>query len=129
MLGVILVVHAVVSLAIVVLVLLQRGPGADAGASFGAGSSQTFFGAGGSGNVLSHITTVLVAIFFAASFSVALLAKQSIDASLPPELPAVVDALAVPELERPSSSSPPSGDLPDAPSAPTTQPSDLPDTP
>ena len=101
--------HAVVSVAIVVLVLLQRGRGADAGASFGAGSSQTFFGSSGGGNVLSHTTTVLVALFFATSFSLALLAKQNIDAGLLPELPAELDVLDVPLVSQPAD------DLPDAP--------------
>ena len=48
----IIVVHVIAALAIVGLVLLQQGKGADAGASFGAGASQTVFGASGSGNFL-----------------------------------------------------------------------------
>ena len=45
----ILVVHVVIALAIIGLILLQQGKGADMGASFGGGGSQTVFGAGGGG--------------------------------------------------------------------------------
>jgi preprotein translocase subunit SecG len=50
---VILVVHLLVALAIIGLILLQRGKGADAGASFGGGASQTVFGSSGGSNVLT----------------------------------------------------------------------------
>ncbi|MFZ9584646.1 MAG: preprotein translocase subunit SecG, partial [Pseudohongiellaceae bacterium] len=46
-------IHIVVALAIVGLVLIQQGKGADMGASFGSGASQTIFGSAGSGNVLT----------------------------------------------------------------------------
>jgi preprotein translocase subunit SecG len=61
---IIVVVHLVVAVIIVGLVLLQQGKGADAGASFGAGASQTVFGASGSGNFLVRATTVAAVIFF-----------------------------------------------------------------
>ena len=47
---IILVVHLLVALAIIGLIMLQQGKGADMGASFGAGASQTLFGSSGSGN-------------------------------------------------------------------------------
>ena len=50
--SIIVIVHIVVAVAIVGLVLLQQGKGADAGASFGSGASQTVFGSSGSGNFL-----------------------------------------------------------------------------
>jgi preprotein translocase subunit SecG len=53
---VILVVHLLVALAIIGLILLQRGKGADAGASFGGGASQTVFGSSGGSNVLTSTT-------------------------------------------------------------------------
>ena len=49
--------------AIIGLVLLQRGKGAEAGAGFGAGASGTVFGARGAGTALSRATAVLVAVF------------------------------------------------------------------
>jgi preprotein translocase subunit SecG len=73
---IILVVHLLVALAIIGLIMLQQGKGADMGASFGAGASQTLFGSSGSGNVLTKATSWLVALFFASSFSLAFLATQ-----------------------------------------------------
>ena len=55
---IIIVVHVIVAIAIVGLVLLQQGKGADAGAAFGAGASNTVFGSAGSGNFLTRATTV-----------------------------------------------------------------------
>ena len=73
----IIVVHVIAALAIVGLVLLQQGKGADAGASFGAGASQTVFGASGSGNFLVRATTISAVIFFVTSLSLAIFAKTS----------------------------------------------------
>jgi preprotein translocase subunit SecG len=73
---IILIVHLLVALAIIGLIMLQQGKGADMGASFGAGASQTLFGSDGSGNVLSRATAWLAVLFFASSFSLALLANQ-----------------------------------------------------
>jgi preprotein translocase subunit SecG len=73
---IILVVHLIVALTIIGMIMLQQGKGADMGASFGAGGSQTLFGSDGSGNVLTRATSWLVVLFFASSFSLALLANQ-----------------------------------------------------
>jgi preprotein translocase subunit SecG len=72
----ILVVHLLVALSIIGLIMLQQGKGADMGASFGAGASQTLFGSGGSGNVLTRATAWMVALFFATSFGLAVIAKD-----------------------------------------------------
>ncbi len=74
---IILVVHLLTALAIIGLVMIQQGKGADMGASFGAGASQTLFGSDGSGNVLTRTTGWLVTLFFATSFGLALLASQA----------------------------------------------------
>ncbi|MGL4564965.1 MAG: preprotein translocase subunit SecG [Halioglobus sp.] len=73
---IIIVAHMLIALAIVGLIMLQQGKGADMGASFGAGSSQTLFGSEGGGNVLTKATAWLVVLFFASSFSLALLVNQ-----------------------------------------------------
>lgn len=73
---VILVVHLLVALSIIGLILLQRGKGADVGASFGGGGSQTVFGSSGGGNVLTSATGWLSAMFFATSFGLAMIADQ-----------------------------------------------------
>lgn len=74
---VIIVVHVIVAIAIVGLVLLQQGKGADAGAAFGGGSSNTVFGSAGSGNFLTRATTICAVVFFATSMVLAIYAKQN----------------------------------------------------
>ncbi len=64
MLGIVLAVHVMVALAIVVLVLLQHGKGADMGAAFGSGSAGSLFGAAGAANFLSRATAVCATVFF-----------------------------------------------------------------
>ena len=63
----ILIFHVLVALAVIVLVLLQHGKGADMGAAFGSGSSGSLFGSSGSANFLSRATGVLAALFFITS--------------------------------------------------------------
>lgn len=73
----ILIVHLLIALAIIGLIMLQQGKGAEMGASFGAGASQTLFGSEGGGNVLARATTVLAVAFFATSFGLAILSKKA----------------------------------------------------
>jgi preprotein translocase subunit SecG len=73
---IILIVHLLIALAIIGLIMLQQGKGADAGASFGAGASQTVFGSAGSTNALTKATAWLVVLFFVTSFGLAMLATQ-----------------------------------------------------
>lgn len=61
----ILFIHVLVCLALVILVLIQHGKGADIGASFGSGASNTVFGSQGSGSFLMKMTGFLAAAFFA----------------------------------------------------------------
>ena len=75
----ILVVHILLSLGIIGFVMLQQGKGADAGASFGGGASQTVFGSQGSGNFLSRSTAILATAFFLTSLALAVYAKQKAD--------------------------------------------------
>ena len=72
----IVIVHMIAAIAIVALVLLQQGKGADAGASFGAGASQTVFGSSGSGNFLVRATTIAATVFFVTSLSLAIFARN-----------------------------------------------------
>ncbi|TYK65468.1 preprotein translocase subunit SecG [Colwellia echini] len=64
---VLIIAYVIIALALIGLVLIQQGKGADMGASFGAGSSATVFGSGGSGNFLTSTTTYLAVAFFAIS--------------------------------------------------------------
>ena len=72
----VIIVHVLVSLALIGLVLLQQGKGAEAGASFGGGASQTVFGSAGSGNFLTRSTSTLAVVFFVTSITLAIIAKQ-----------------------------------------------------
>jgi preprotein translocase subunit SecG len=93
---IILAAHLLIALAIIGLIMLQQGKGADMGASFGAGGSQTLFGSSGSGNVLTKATAWLVVLFFVTSFSLALLVnKRSVVADdLDLAIPAAVESKA-----------------------------------
>ena len=96
---IILVSHLLVALAIIGLIMLQQGKGADMGASFGAGASQTLFGSDGSGNALTKATAWLVVLFFSTSFGLALIANQKtvvvddIDLMIPAAMEAPVEVL------------------------------------
>ena len=68
--------HVLLAVAIVGLVLLQRGKGADAGAGFGAGASGTVFGSRGSASFLSRTTAVLATLFFITSLGLSYLFSQ-----------------------------------------------------
>ncbi len=64
---IILIIHVVVAIALVGLVLLQQGKGAEVGAAFGSGASQTVFGSQGSSSFLFKLTAGLAAIFLLTS--------------------------------------------------------------
>ena len=73
----ILLTHVTLAIALIVLILLQQGKGAEAGAAFGGGASQTVFGARGTGGFLAKLTALLAAIFFATSLALAYFASQA----------------------------------------------------
>jgi len=66
------------AIALIVLVLMQQGKGADAGAAFGGGSSATVFGAAGGGSVMTKITTWIAVAFFAITLGLSVLAKERV---------------------------------------------------
>ncbi|WP_404818057.1 preprotein translocase subunit SecG [Quatrionicoccus australiensis] len=74
--SVVLTVHILVALAIIGLVLMQHGKGADMGAAFGSGASGSLFGSSGSANFLSRTTGVLAAVFFVTSLALAYVASS-----------------------------------------------------
>ena len=75
--NILLVFHILIAVAMIGLILLQQGKGADAGAAFGSGASGTVFGARGSASFLSRATAILAALFFITSLSLAYLASSS----------------------------------------------------
>ncbi|MBL4762093.1 MAG: preprotein translocase subunit SecG [Gammaproteobacteria bacterium] len=102
--GLLLVVHVLVAVALVGLILLQHGKGADAGAAFGSGASSTVFGASGSSNFLSKTTAVLAAMFFVLSMTLGYMAaNRSQPTSIADGIESVVgksaDQLGVEQIE------------------------------
>lgn len=72
----VLITHVIAALAIIGLVLLQHGKGADMGAAFGGGASGSLFGATGSANFLSRSTAILAVVFFLTSLALAYMATN-----------------------------------------------------
>lgn len=70
------IVHILVAAAVVGLVLLQHGKGADMGAAFGSGSSGSLFGASGSANFMSRATAVMATLFFMTSLGLTYFSGQ-----------------------------------------------------
>lgn len=88
---VILVVHVLAALAIIGLVLIQHGKGADMGSGFGSGASATVFGSGGAGNFLTRTTTTLAIVFFLTSFGLAYFAKQQASSARIEGIPSITN--------------------------------------
>ena len=106
------------SVAIIGLVLLQRGKGAEAGAGFGAGASGTVFGARGARTALSRATAIFAAIFMINSLALAYMGSQA-----PAEQPkSILDEAAetAPSVPAPATSS--ESPAPEIPVAPTSTP-------
>jgi preprotein translocase subunit SecG len=118
---VLIVFHAVVALAIIGLVLLQQGRGADAGAGFGGGASNTVFGARGTASFLSRTTAIMAALFFTTSILLAYLgARQDNKKADILDIPASEQIQSdIPQPGNPPASVPAkSSDLPEQPAVP-----------
>lgn len=77
MFSLVLTVHLLAGAAIIGLVLMQHGKGADMGAAFGSGASGSLFGASGSANFLSRTTGILAAVFFVTSLTLAYISSAT----------------------------------------------------
>jgi preprotein translocase subunit SecG len=73
--------HVGVAILIVILILMQKGKGADMGSAFGGGASGSVFGSKGSANFLSRTTAVLATVFFVTSLTLAYFNKGTVDSS------------------------------------------------
>jgi preprotein translocase subunit SecG len=91
------VLHLLVAAALVGLVLLQHGKGADMGAAFGSGSSGSLFGASGSANFLSRTTAILATVFFITSLGLAYFSGTKHKVEQPLHVPAAPAAPAAPQ--------------------------------
>lgn len=83
------------AIALIALVLIQQGKGADVGAAFGSGSSNTMFGSGGSGSFLTTMTTWLTVGFFVISFGLAYFAKERAAGLTELGIPIIEDSLSI----------------------------------
>jgi preprotein translocase subunit SecG len=104
--------HVLIALAIIGLVLLQHGKGADMGSGFGGGASGSLFGATGSANFLSRATAVLATVFFLTSLGLAYLASDKPRADAGTVMDAVkpgAQAPAAGDIPKPSAGTPPAG--------------------
>ena len=96
----VLVVQLVAAIAMIGLVLVQQGKGADMGASFGSGASGSLFGATGSANFLSRFTAVCATVFFVCTLTLAYL-SNSVSARAPSSGASVLDRAAIPAASAP----------------------------
>ncbi len=120
-----LVIHVALAVAVIGLVLIQHGKGAEAGAAFGSGASSTVFGARGSASFLTRVTTLLASLFFLTSLTLFYLAAHREGGiSSVTDLPALQESAPAVESDLPSIT--PSGE--DVPATTGTE-SDLPSAP
>jgi len=82
--------HVVVCIALIMIVLLQTGKGADMGAAFGGGSSQTLFGSTGASTFLSKATTAAAIVFMITSLILAYMSGNKTSSSVIPNNPAPI---------------------------------------
>lgn len=86
--SIIIIIHIIVAVALILIVLLQTGKGADMGAAFGGGASQTLFGGAGASTFLSRLTTIAAIIFMLTSLGLAYFSSHRTTRSVMSQLPA-----------------------------------------
>jgi len=127
MFSLVIVLHILVSIALILIVLLQTGKGAEMGASFGGGSNQTIFGSRGAATFLSKVTTGAAVLFMLTSLSLAIMSKnrhesvvtEGAPAAAPTQLPIPEAPVALPVPAAPAPAPQAGGEpIPVAPAAP-----------
>ena len=126
MLAFLLTIHMIVAIVLIGLILIQRGKGADIGAAFGSGASQTVFGSRGSASFLTRTTAVLATLFFVSSLALSYMYSQRsertsvTDRAAPQTETQMTDTPAseTPATQTPATKTP--QDVPDVPAAPAT---------
>jgi preprotein translocase subunit SecG len=114
MMMVLLVVHVLICLALVGLVLIQQGQGADAGAAFGSGASATVFGSRGAGSFLTRLTAGLATALFLTSLVLAYMgAHTSGPTSVTDKIAPPPASQPAPVVPAPMSEAPPPSQAPD----------------
>ena len=98
-----IIIHIVVSIALIMIVLLQTGKGADMGAAFGGGASQTLFGSTGASTFLSKATTAAAIIFMLTSLTLAYMSgRRTSGESIMQDTPAPIEQPAAPQSSPPA---------------------------
>jgi preprotein translocase subunit SecG len=119
---VLIILHVLVSIALIVIVLLQSGKGAEMGASFGASGSQSVFGAGGGTTFMSKLTTGAAIIFMLTSLTLAYRSSHVSTSSIMNGVKSAAPQKAVTPAQLPAQGNPAPAPAPAAPvpaSAPT----------
>ena len=87
----IIIIHIIVCIALIMIVLLQTGKGADMGAAFGGGSSQTLFGSTGASTFLGKATTVAAVVFMLTSLTLAYMSGNQTASTIMQDSPAPIE--------------------------------------
>ena len=93
---ILIIMHVIVCIALIMIVLLQTGKGADMGAAFGGGSSQTLFGSTGASTFLSKATTVAAVVFMLTSLGLAYMSTHKTGDSIMNDTKAPIEQQAAP---------------------------------
>lgn len=116
-----IVIHVVAALFLIGVVLLQTGKGADIGAVFGGGSSETVFGSSGAGTFLTRLTTGIAILFMLTSLSMtyglARRTSQSLFDDAPPPAAPLDAETSIPLTESGEEATTPSAELDEGPVA------------
>ena len=112
---ILIIIHVIVCIALIMIILLQSGKGADMGAAFGGGSSQTLFGSTGASGFLGKATTVAVIVFMLTSLSLAYISSHRIGDSVVMEQKAPAEKQSAPAAPEKSAPSKPGESLPSKP--------------
>jgi preprotein translocase subunit SecG len=99
---ILIIVHIIVCIALILIVLLQTGKGADMGAAFGGGGSQTLFGTTGASTFLSKATTVAAIVFMLTSLTLAYMSSHRSGGSIMRQQQAPIQQPVAPEQSAPA---------------------------
>ncbi|MCK4619884.1 MAG: preprotein translocase subunit SecG [Desulfobacterales bacterium] len=97
-----IIIHIIVCIALIMIVLLQTGKGADMGAAFGGGSSQTLFGSTGASTFLTKATTAAAIIFMLTSLALAYISGHKTGDSIMIDTKTPIEQQAEPEKSMPA---------------------------
>jgi preprotein translocase subunit SecG len=115
---VLVVIHVLITIALIGLILIQRGKGADIGAAFGSGASNTVFGSQGSASFLTRTTAILATLFFISSLTLAYFSTKKVERNSVTEISTPASSPAVPEVPSGAEETGQPSDTPDVPSTP-----------